>query len=116
MNERVACSNGRPKVLQARTRANACTPEGEPISGTGGEKKTGLCTFVLYAIYLTSGNSILQRCSPVMVAFRFQPWPQTFVSTKNLDLIVPGKWPPSQGSVSDRWIPRKNSSHSAMFR
>ena len=37
---------------------NACTPQGEPILGTGGEKKrkTGLCTLVLHAIYLTSGK------------------------------------------------------------
>ena len=36
---------------------NACTPQSEPILGTGGEKKFGLCTFVLYAIYLTSVQS-----------------------------------------------------------
>jgi len=37
---------------------NACTPQGEPILGTGGEKKrkTGLCTLVLHAMYLTSGK------------------------------------------------------------
>ena len=58
-----------------------------------------------------------KECSPVMVAFRFlQPWPQTFVSTKTLDLIVPGVRPPSQGSVSDRYIPSKNYSHPAIFR
>ena len=35
---------------------NACAPQGEPILGTGGEKKTGLCTFVLYAFYFTCGR------------------------------------------------------------
>ena len=52
-----------------------------------------------------------------MVAFRFlRPGSQTFVSTESLDLMVPGARSPSSGSVSDRWIPSKNSSHPALFR
>ena len=35
---------------------NACTPQGEQISGTGCEKKIGLCAVVAYAIYPTSGR------------------------------------------------------------
>ena len=100
---------------------NACTPQGEPILGTGGEKKKKLDYVHWFCMrfisHLAKGVKIFKKRSPVMVAFCFfQPWSQTFVSTESLDLIVPGVRSPSQGSVSDRWIPSKNSSHPAMFR
>ena len=56
---------------------NACMPQGEPILGAGGEKKTGLCTLVLYAFYFTSGGISLP---PAMA-------PNVCID-KNLDLIL----------------------------
>ena len=67
--------------------------------------------------HLAKSVEVFKKCIPVMMVFRFlYPWSQTFVSTKSLELIVPSVRSPSQGSVSDRWIPSKNSSHQAMFR
>ena len=58
-----------------------------------------------------------QEWSPLLVYFCFlQPWPQTFVSTKKFDLVLPGGWSPSHRSVSNRYIPNKISSNPAMFR
>ena len=90
---------------------NACTPQGEPILGTGGEKKRKKLDYVHWFCmrcisHLAKGVKIFKKCSPMMVAFCFvQPWSQTLVSTESLDLIVPGVRSPAQGSVSDRWIP-----------
>ena len=71
---------------------NACTPQGEPILGTGGEKKK----LDYVHSHLAKRVEIFKKCSPVMVAFRLlQPWSQTFVSTESLDLMVPGVRSPS---------------------
>ena len=82
---------------------NACTPQCELFwaPAVAKKKKNPLCTWV--CMQFISRLAEFQECTLVMVAFRFlQPWPQTFVSIKNLDVIVPGVWAPSQGLVSDR--------------
>ena len=67
--------------------------------------------------HLAENVKLFKACSPLLVKFRLlQPWPQTFVSTESIDLVIPRVRPPSQRSVSNRWIPSKNSSDPAMFR
>ena len=46
---------------------NACTPQGAPILGTGGEKNK----LAYVRSHLAKGVEIFKKSSPVMVAFRF---------------------------------------------
>ena len=85
-------------------------------------KKTGRKNWIMYTCflhfspnlfhiqlytYMAEGVGTSKDWSPMMVAPRFvQPWPQTLVSTKGLDLILPGLWPLSQRSVSKRFHAR----------
>lgn len=83
---------------------HVCRPQGEPILESGCENITGLCTVVLETFFshLAKSVAILKGCNPMKVALRFrQPWPQTLVSTKKLDLMVLSALPPSQRSVSN---------------
>ena len=53
---------------------NACTPQGEPILGTGGEKKYVHWFRMKFQIVLTSGKKsveVFKKCIPVMMVFRF---------------------------------------------
>ena len=69
------------------------------------------------ASHLAEFVQLMKECNPMLVEFRLlQPWPQIFVSTESIDLIIPRVRPPSQRSVSNRWIPSKNSPDPAMFR
>ena len=99
---------------------NACTPQGEPILGTGGEKKYVHWFRMQFQISLTSGRKCtnLQKVhsSDDDISLPLAMVPNLCIDTHSLDLIVPGVRSPSQGSVTDRWIPSKNSSHPAMFR
>ena len=46
---------------------NACTPQGEPILGTGGEKK-----YVhWFRAHLAKSVELFKKCIPVMMVFRF---------------------------------------------
>ena len=116
---------------------NACTPQREPILGTGGEKKYVHWFRIKFQIALTSGKKCrsLQKVhsSDDGISLPLAMVPNFCIDKKlgvdSLRLlrlkkergkkkikIVPSVRSPSQGSVSDRWIPSKNFSHQAMFR
>jgi len=50
---------------------NACTPQSEPILGTGGEKKYVHWFRMQFPSHLAKGQEIFKECIPVMVAFGF---------------------------------------------
>ena len=50
---------------------HACTPQGEPILGTGGEKKYVHWFRMPFLSHPAEGVEFFKECIPVMVAFRF---------------------------------------------
>ena len=69
---------------------NASTPQGEPILGTGGERKNYIMYIVLdrLASHLAEIVKLIKECNSMLVEFRLrQPWPQTFVSTESIVLV-----------------------------
>ena len=51
---------------------NACTPQGEPILGTGGEKKNYIMYIVLDRLpsHLAEIVKFIEECNPMLVEFR----------------------------------------------
>ena len=76
MRTMTVCGKMQPIILHEWSMFNACTPQGQSILGTGGEKKKGVCTQFFYTFSHSDGGISRPRAMtpPTFVSTRFFMW------------------------------------------